>query len=87
MAKDEPELCEDCPLMILLGDSWTRTQEPPSAAQICRRLRVEAMKYPELRCPHYANESLLFFVPFKAKEKWSRRAQAHGLNRFLDPQH
>jgi hypothetical protein len=87
LAKDEPQLCENCPLRMLLPDikrrSWIQEPEKPSPMQLCRRLRAEARKYSTLSCPYYKNESLFFFMPSKAKEAWIRRAKAHGLNRFL----
>ena len=87
MAKDEPQLCSDCPLSQLLShikrESWTQEKEKPSAGQLCRRLRAEARKYQTLSCPHYKNESLLFFLPSKAKDAWAHRAIVNGSHRVL----
>jgi hypothetical protein len=91
MANDEPKLCSDCPLICLLGDikrrSWTQEPERPTTVQLCRRLRAEAMKYPDLECPYYARETLVSFMPWPARTAWARKARAHGLNRFLDHGH
>jgi hypothetical protein len=85
--KDEPQLCDDCPLIALLPDikrrSWTQEKEKPSAVQLCRRLRAEARKRPGLSCPYYKNESLFFFIPSKAKAAWNHRAIVNGPQRVL----
>ena len=91
MVNDEPKLCPDCPLICLLQDvkrrSWTPDPERPTAAQVCRRLRAEAMRYPDLECPYYKGETLLRFVPWPARTAWTRRAAAYLLNHFLGPSH
>jgi hypothetical protein len=67
-------------------ESWTQEKEKPSSVQLCRRLRAEARKYQNFSCPYYENESLLFFMPSKAKAAWIHRTKVYGLNRFLSPQ-
>jgi len=83
--KDEPQLCPECPLRMLLPDikrqSWTQEPEKPSPMQMCRRLRAEAKKWPGLSCPYYENESLLFFIPYKAKTAWVHRAKRVNITR------
>ena len=87
MGKDEPQLCPGCPLESLLPDikraSWTLQRENPSTVQICRRLRAEARKYHNLSCPYFKNESLLFFIPSKAKAAWVHRANVKSSQRVL----
>jgi hypothetical protein len=85
--KDEPQLCPECPLRMLLPDikrrSWTQEPEKPSNVQLCRRLRAEARKWPGLSCPYYKNESLLFFIPHKAKTAWIHRAIVNDISHAL----
>jgi hypothetical protein len=63
-------------------ESWTQEKEKPSSVQLCRRLRAEARKYHTLSCPYYKNESLLFFIPHKAKTAWAHRAIVNGPHVF-----
>jgi hypothetical protein len=44
---------------------------------------AEAKKWPGLSCPYFKNESLLFFVPSKAKVAWVHRAGVKSSNRVL----
>lgn len=44
---------------------------------------AEAKKWPELSCPYYKNESLLFFMPNKAKDAWNHGAIVNGSQRVL----
>ena len=91
MVNDEPKLCPDCPLLVLLRhikrQSWTQDPERPTTVQLCRRLRAEARKHLDLDCPHYAHETLISFVPWPAREAWVRRAKASALDHFLGPSH
>jgi hypothetical protein len=85
--KDEPQLCPSCPLRVLLPnikrESWTQEKEKPSSVQLCRRLRAEARKYRTLSCPYYKNESLITFMPHRAKVAWIHRANVNAPPRVL----
>jgi hypothetical protein len=54
---------------------------------LMHRLGKSACYWPGLSCPYFKNESLLFFMPSKAKAAWVHRTKLYGLNRFLSPQH
>jgi len=85
MRKDEPQLCPECPLRMLLPDikrqSWTQEPEKPSPMQLCRRLRAEARKWPGLSCPYFKNESLLSFMPNHAIVAWLHRSRRVNFTR------
>jgi len=50
---------------------------------LLHRLGKSACYWPGLSCPYFKNESLVFFVPSRAKAAWVHRANVKSSNRVL----